>query len=86
MERECCNNVPDYEKVVSRSISSVMTPLQRSLSKLEAKREVQKCAAQFVDKSAEEDDGTDGKLTLVEDEVKEKGLGEIEGDEHFDPD
>lgn len=66
-----------------------MTPMQRSLSKLEAEREVQEWAAQFVDEATdeEEDDGSDGKLTLVdEDEVWEKGLNEIEDGEYFDPD
>ena len=81
--------MPDYEKVMSRSSNTAMTPLQSSLSKLEAEREVQNWAAQFVDESAgdEEDDGTDGKLTLVEeDKVWEKGLNEIEDGEYFDPD
>jgi len=73
-ELEWCNNVPGYEQVMAQSAG--MTPLQRSLSKLEAEREVQKYAAQFVDEAAEEeeDDGTDGRLTLVEpdtDEVQE---------------
>ena len=91
-EVEWCSNVPDYEKVMSRSINRAMTPLQRSLSKLEAEREIQNWAAQFIDESAadEEDDGSDGKLTLVEqqdeDKVWEKGLYEIEDGEYFDPD
>jgi len=90
-EVEWCANVPDYEKVMSRSTKAAMSPLQRSLSKLQAEREVQDYAAQFADEGAdeEEDDGTDGKLTLVEqdeDKVWEKGLNEIEDGEYFDPD
>ena len=84
-------SVPDYEMVMSRSANTAMTPLQRSLSKLEAEREVQDWAEQFIDEAAdeEEDDGSDGKLTLVEqdeDKVWEKGLNEIEDGEYFDPD
>ena len=89
-EVEWCAAVPDYEKVMARSSSTAMTPLQRSLSKLEAEREVQAWANQFVDDTnEEEDDGTDGKLTLVEqgeDEVWERGLEEIEDGEYMDPD
>ena len=86
-EQEWCANVPDYKKVMSRK-NSAMTPLERSLTKLEAEREVQKWADQFVEKSAEEeDDGTDGKLTLVEqDKIWEKGLHEVAEGEYFDPD
>lgn len=85
-EQEWCANVPDYDKVMSRA-SSGMTPLERSLSKLEASRQVQQWANNFVDDTEEEDDGTDGKLTLVEqDKVWEKGLHEVEEGEYFDPD
>ena len=87
-EKEWCTKVPGYEKVMSRSANAVMTPLQRSLSKLEAQREVQTWAAQYAT-DEEEDDGTDGKLTLVEqgeDKVWEKGLYEIKDGEYFDPD
>jgi len=70
-EVEWCSNVPDYEKVMARSNAGSMTPLQRSLSKLEAEREVQDWASQFIKADDnEEDDGTDGKLTLVEEDVE----------------
>jgi len=90
-EVEWCANVPDYERVMSRSTNGAMTPLERSLSKLKAEREVQNYAAQFEDEAAddEEDDGTDGKLNLVEqdeDKVWERGLEEIQDGEYFDPD
>ena len=85
-EQEWCANVPDYDKVMSRPKSG-MTPLERSLSKLEAERQVQEWASSFEDETEEEDDGTDGKLTLVEqDEIWEKGIEEIEEGEYFDPD
>jgi 2,3-bisphosphoglycerate-dependent phosphoglycerate mutase len=86
-EEEWCNNVPDYSKVMERP-NYGMNPLQRSLTKLEAERQVQDWAQQFVDDSEEEeDDGTDGKLTLVDmDKVWEEGLKEVEDGEYFDPD
>eukprot|EP00985_Skeletonema_marinoi_P015196 scaffold7788_cov87-Skeletonema_marinoi.AAC.1 len=65
-----------------------LNPLQSSLSKLEAERKVQDWAQQFVDESEEEeDDGTDGKLTLVDmDKVWEEGMKDVEDGEYFDPD
>ena len=85
-EQEWCATVPDYDKVMSRS-NSGMTPLERSLSKLEAQRQVQEWASSFADEVEEEDDGTDGKLTLVEqDKVWEKGMQEVEEGKYFDPD
>lgn len=85
-EQEWCANVPDYDIVMSRP-SSGMTPLERSLTKLEAQRQVQEWASSFADDPEEEDDGTDGKLTLVEqDKVWEKGIAEVEEGEYFDPD
>jgi hypothetical protein len=70
---------------MSRSNYGAKTPLQRSLSKLEAEREVQTWAAKYAEEEGEEDeedDGTDGKLTLVE----EVGECSIEDGECFDPD
>mmetsp|Transcript_21216 Transcript_21216/g.44552 ORF Transcript_21216/g.44552 Transcript_21216/m.44552 type:complete len:911 (-) Transcript_21216:2083-4815(-) len=85
-EQEWCANVPDYDKIMKRK-NSAMTPLERSLSKLEAERNLGKWAGQFIDESAEEDDGTDGKLTLIEqDKVWATGIHEIEDGEYFDPD
>jgi 2,3-bisphosphoglycerate-dependent phosphoglycerate mutase len=85
-EQEWCANVPDYDIVMSRK-STGMTPLERSLSKLEAQRQVQEWASSFADENEDEDDGTDGKLTLVEqDKIWEKGLDEVEEGEYFDPD
>jgi hypothetical protein len=58
---------------MSRSIYGAKTPLQRSLSKLEAEREVQTWAAKYAkDEDEEEDDGSDGRLTLVEQVVGEE--------------
>jgi hypothetical protein len=65
---------------MSRSNYGAKTPLQRSLSKLEAEREVQTWAAKYAVEEEEEDDGTDGKLTLVE-EV-EVGESSIDFDPH----
>ena len=82
-EVEWCANVPDYQEVMSRSIYGSKTPLQRSLSKLEAEREVQTWAAKYAVDDEEEDDGTDGRLTLVERVVEECT---IEDGGCFDPD
>jgi len=86
-EEEWCNSVPDYSKVMERT-NYGLNPLQSSLSKLEAERKVQDWAQQFVDESEEEeDDGTDGKLTLVDmDKVWEEGMKDVEDGEYFDPD
>lgn len=100
-EKEWCESVPDYERVMSRQ-SIPTTPLTRSLQKLEAERRLGKWAGQFVDElgDPDEDDGSDGKLNLVEvggdgdddddadeeDRVRAKGLREVEGEEYFDPD
>eukprot|EP00956_Cyclotella_meneghiniana_P003096 scaffold3780_cov66-Cyclotella_meneghiniana.AAC.8 len=43
-EEEWCANVPDYDRVMSRAKYG-MTPLERSLSKLEAERQVQDWAS-----------------------------------------
>ena len=87
-EQEWCANVPDFERIMNRP-STGMSPLERSLSKLEEIRKVQEWADQTKNVSAEEeeDDGSDGKLTLVnQDEVWEKGILEVENGEYFDPD
>lgn len=85
-EQEWCRQVPDYDKVMKAQ--SGLTPLQRSLTKLEASREVQSWAEQFIVENTDEDDGSDGKLTMArsEDEIWENGLNEIEEGEYFDPD
>jgi hypothetical protein len=65
--------------------SAAMFLLQHSLSKREAQREVQTWAAQYAADN-EEEDGTDGKLTLVKrdaDKVWEKGLYEIKDGEYL---
>ena len=86
-EEEWINNVPDYSKVMEQT-NYGLNPLQSSLSKLEAERKVQDWAQQFAeDSDEEEDDGTDGKLTLVDmDKVWEDGMKKVEDGEYFDPD
>ena len=88
MEKEWSAKVPDYDYKMSRSIYGAKTPLQRSLSKLVAEREVQTWAAtQYTkDEEEEEDDGSDGKLTLVEQVEEEVKECSIEGGGGFDPD
>jgi 2,3-bisphosphoglycerate-dependent phosphoglycerate mutase len=60
-EKEWIDNVPGYSESMSRS-KTPMTPLERSLSKLAAEKELKKWAGQFVDyqKLLQEDDGSDG--------------------------
>lgn len=87
MEKEWSAKVPDYDYKMSRSIYGAKTPLQRSLSKLVAEREVQTWAAtQYTQEEEEEDDGSDGKLTLVEQVEEEAEECSIEGGGGFDPD
>ena len=47
---------------MARSVKQPMTPLERSLNKLKAERELGEWAGQFIDPSSEleEDDGSDG--------------------------
>jgi len=54
--------VPGYDSAMARSVKQPMTPLERSLNKLKAERELGEWAGQFIDPSSEleEDDGSDG--------------------------
>lgn len=85
-EDEWARTVPGYDSTMSwhnRPISS----LERGLIKLSAVRELGSWANEFIDMDAEEeDDGSDGKFTLSEDEVWEKGMADLESGGQFDPD
>lgn len=91
-EREWCAVVPGYNSTMSRT-KTPLTPLERSLSKLKAERELGEWAGKFVDpfRDEEEDDGNDGNMGkpmifVGEDKVWEEGLKSIEEGGPFDPD
>ena len=88
-ELEWCAQVPGYTRTMTRS-KSVMTPVERALSKLKAEKELGKWAGQFIDPNVvEEDDGSDGnqgKPISFEDATWKVGLQELEEGEQFDPD
>lgn len=89
-ETEWCDTVPGYNYTMGRH-QRPMAPLERSLYKLEAERELGDWAGQFVDRSAaeREDDGNDGRGSfIIEDESKvwDEGLHNLEEGQQFDPD
>ena len=60
-EEQWISSVPGYNSTMNRKIN-VMTPLERSLTKLQAEREMGKWAGQFIDPYNLEDDGNDGNM------------------------
>jgi len=94
-EADWMDQVPDYNGTLSRT-KTPMTPLERSLAKLKAERELGEWAGQFIDPTAmDEDDGNDGNMGkpvqyLVEheeeDTVWEMGMKELVQGKQFDPD
>jgi 2,3-bisphosphoglycerate-dependent phosphoglycerate mutase len=80
-ELEWCENVPGYSRTMARS-NTAMTPVERSLSKLKAEKELGKWAGQFIDPDAvQEDDGSDGnqgKPINFEDETWKRGMKELQ--------
>ena len=76
-EKEWCENVPGYNKTMARS-NNGLSSLERSLTKLNAEKELREWAAQTIDiNDIEEDDGSDGnqgKPINFEDQVWEMGL------------
>lgn len=79
-EKEWCENVPGYNTTMTRSKNG-MTSLERSLTKLNAEKELREWAAQSIDiDDIEEDDGSDGNLgkpIKFEDQVVEPVLEEL---------
>ena len=83
-EAEWATEVPGYDSTMKR-VKTPMTPLERSLYKLKAERELGEWAGQFIDpRKALEDDGSDGNqgkpINLVEDELWELALEQLETD------
>ena len=78
-EEEWANQVPGYDDTMANGVRSSMSPLEQSLFKLKAERELGTWAGQFIDPDAPvEDDGNDGNggkpIVLTEDEVWDLGL------------
>jgi hypothetical protein len=85
-EEEWARQVPGYNSTLTRN-KTPMTPLERSLYKLKAERELGEWAGQFIDPSKMlEDDGNDGNMQKMMDEIWAKGLDELAAGEQFDPD
>lgn len=89
-EEEWKSQVPGYNPTMGRN-KTPMTPLERSLYKLKAERELGEWAGQFFDPNSEpEDDGNDGNfgkpIQIIEDEVWALGMRELEEGAQFDPD
>jgi 2,3-bisphosphoglycerate-dependent phosphoglycerate mutase len=81
-EQEWCDNVPGFTRTMTR-VNTPMTPLERSLFKLQAIGELGEWATQFFDPSEqEEDDGSDGNMgkpiQLLEDAAWAAGMQELE--------
>jgi len=77
-EEEWKEKVPGYDSTMART-KAPMTPLESSLYKLEAERELGEWAGQFTDpRKAYEDDGSDGNqgkpIQLVEDDLWDLAL------------
>lgn len=82
-EVEWANNVPGYDSTMKRQ-GKVMSSLERSLSKLNAERELGEWAGQFIDPDAQVDDGTDGNqgkpIVFTEDSIADSAVGESDED------
>jgi 2,3-bisphosphoglycerate-dependent phosphoglycerate mutase len=79
-EEEWSTQVPGYDSTMGRT-KQPMTPLERSLFKLKAERELGTWAGKFIDPNAPiEDDGNDGNagrpMQFVEDQVWEAAMKE----------
>jgi len=89
-EEEWSKEIPGYNPTMERN-KTPMTPLERSLFKLKAERELGEWAGQFFDPDTDlEDDGNDGNfgrpIQLIEDEVWAMGMEELRTGGQFDPD
>lgn len=84
-EAEWAEQVPGYNSTLTRN-KTPMTSLERSLYKLRAERELGEWAGQFIDPSKMTDDGNDGNMQKLMDEIWAKGIDELAAGEQFDPD
>lgn len=85
-ETEWAEQVPGYSSTLSRG-KTPMSSLERSLYKLQAERELGEWAGQFIDPAKMmEDDGNDGNMQKLMDEIWAKGINELKSGEQFDPD
>eukprot|EP00549_Striatella_unipunctata_P022718 CAMPEP_0118687124 /NCGR_PEP_ID=MMETSP0800-20121206/8204_1 /TAXON_ID=210618 ORGANISM="Striatella unipunctata, Strain CCMP2910" /NCGR_SAMPLE_ID=MMETSP0800 /ASSEMBLY_ACC=CAM_ASM_000638 /LENGTH=596 /DNA_ID=CAMNT_0006584265 /DNA_START=18 /DNA_END=1809 /DNA_ORIENTATION=- len=77
-ERQWAQNVPGYDSTMAHSPLQ-LTPMEKSLIKLQAERELGEWAGQFIDVDKNDDHGGDGKMgapinIMAEDEVWEMAL------------
>jgi 2,3-bisphosphoglycerate-dependent phosphoglycerate mutase len=82
-EKEWCANVPGYNTTMTRS-NNGLTSLERSLTKLNAEKELREWAAQTIDlNDLEEDDGSDGNggKPIMFEEVVEKEIQKLKNEE-----
>ena len=85
-EAEWADQVPGYSSTLTRT-KTPMSSLERSLYKLQAERELGEWAGQFIDPSKmADDDGNDGNMQKLMDEIWAKGIDELASGEQFDPD
>jgi hypothetical protein len=84
-EAEWAKQVPGYNSALKRN-KNTMTSLERSLYKLQAERELGEWAGQFIDPSQMTDDGNDGNMQKLMDEIWAKGITELASGDQFDPD
>lgn len=85
-EAEWARQVPGYNSTLTRN-KTPMTALERSLYKLRAERELGEWAGQFIDPSKMlEDDGNDGNMQKLMDNIWAKGISGLASGEQFDPD
>jgi broad specificity phosphatase PhoE len=75
-ETEWAEQVPGYSSTLSR-VKTPMSSLERSLYKLQAERELGEWAGQFIDPSKMTDDGNDGNMQKLMDEIWAKGIKEL---------
>ena len=84
-EQEWAAQVPGYKSTLGRE-KNPLTSMEQSLYKLQAERELGEWAGQFIDPSKMTDDGNDGNMQKMMDDIWAKGINELASGEQFDPD
>jgi len=85
-EAEWALKVPGYQSTLNRT-KTPMSARERSLYKLQAQRELSDWAGQFIDPSKmTEDDGNDGNMQKLMDQIWAQGIAGLAAGEQFDPD
>lgn len=84
-EAEWAEQVPGYNSTLGRD-KNPLTSMEQSLYKLQAERELGEWAGQFIDPSKMTDDGNDGNMQKMMDDIWANGIKELATGEQFDPD